>query len=93
MNESELHDFVREAAASIARARDAAAAEEVRLRYLGRKGGLLTEVMRGLKDLPPDQKRAVGPLANQLKRLIEKGASAVKREGPSALGAVLEEHL
>ena len=45
-------------------ARDAQAAENARIRYLGRKGGELTKVTRGLKDLPADEKRVVGPVAN-----------------------------
>ena len=65
--ESELHDLAREALASIVGVSDPGEAEEVRLRYLGRKGGILTEVTRGLKDLAPDQKRILGPIANRLK--------------------------
>jgi GTP1/Obg family GTP-binding protein len=58
VTEKEMHELAREAVVSITQADDAAAAEEVRLRYLGRKGGLLTEVTRGLKDLSPDEKRS-----------------------------------
>lgn len=44
----------------------AAAAERVRLksRYLGRKSSL-NAILRGLKGLPPEERRAVGTLANQ----------------------------
>ena len=90
VTENELHDLAREAVASIAQAEDAAAAEEIRLRYLGRKGGLLTEVTRGLKDLSPDQKRAIGPVANRLKELIENAVSAFKRSDAAAVREAVE---
>ncbi len=37
--------------------------------YVG-KSGPLTEVLKGLKDASPDEKREIGPLANQLKEKI-----------------------
>ncbi|OGL60931.1 MAG: hypothetical protein A3J27_09755 [Candidatus Tectomicrobia bacterium RIFCSPLOWO2_12_FULL_69_37] len=54
--------------------------EEVRLHYLGRKGGVVTEVMRNLKNLSPEEKRTVGPLANSLREFVEVGASAAKKD-------------
>ncbi|MEK6708965.1 MAG: phenylalanine--tRNA ligase subunit alpha [Nitrospinota bacterium] len=54
--------------------------EEVRLHYLGRKGGVVTEVMRNLKNLSTEEKRAVGPLANCLREFVEAGASAAKKD-------------
>ena len=61
-------------------ARDASAAEGVRIRYLGRKGGELNEVMRGLKNLSADEKRIVGPLANSVRAYIEASVSAIKED-------------
>jgi hypothetical protein len=40
-------------------------------KYLGRKAGLLTNILRGLKDLSVEEKKIVGPLANQLKEEME----------------------
>ena len=44
--------------------------ETWRVAYLGRKGHL-TQVLRGLGDLPPDQRRATGAEANALKSFLE----------------------
>ncbi len=93
VTENELHELAREAVASIAGAEDADAAEEIRLRYLGRKGGLLTDVTRGLKDLPPDQKRVIGPVANRLKGLIENAAAAYKRSDAGAAREAVESQI
>ena len=44
--------------------------EEFRVKYLGRKGEL-TSVLRGLKDLAPEDRSRVGAGANKLKRELE----------------------
>jgi phenylalanyl-tRNA synthetase alpha chain len=44
--------------------------EELRVGVLGKKGRL-TAILRGLKDLTPDQKREIGGRANQLKTKLE----------------------
>jgi phenylalanyl-tRNA synthetase alpha chain len=49
---------------------DKPALEAVRVKYLGRKGEL-TSVLRGLKDLAPQERSQVGSGANQLKRELE----------------------
>lgn len=45
--------------------------EAIRVAYLGRKGGKLNELLRGLKDLPIEEKKVVGPLANAAREEIE----------------------
>lgn len=45
--------------------------EQVRIKYLGRKGEL-TQILRGLKDLTIEERRKIGPLAQQLKKELEK---------------------
>ncbi len=52
--------------------KDAAGLESWRVRYLGRKGKL-TGILRGLAGLPPEERKAVGASANQLKTLLEDG--------------------
>jgi phenylalanyl-tRNA synthetase alpha chain len=47
--------------------------EKIEKKYLGRKEGQLTLVLRGLKDLPIKKRRRIGPLANEVKREIELG--------------------
>lgn len=52
------------------RARNPKILEEVRVKYLGRKGEL-TRVLRSLKDLPLRKRKQVGPKANKLKEELE----------------------
>jgi len=69
---------LREAAlAEIASCRTEAELEAVRIRYLGRKGSL-TQVVRGLATVPPDERPALGALVNQAKEAVE---AAVTRAG------------
>lgn len=44
--------------------------EEIRIRFLGRKGEL-TQILRGLGDLSPEKRGAMGKLANEIKAKIE----------------------
>jgi len=44
--------------------------EKLRIKYLGRKGEL-TQILRGLKDLPIEERRKLGPLAQKLKKELE----------------------
>ena len=49
--------------------------EELRIRYLGRKGSL-TQILRGLKDLEPELRRQLGQEANQAKQDLESALAA-----------------
>jgi len=55
-----------------------AALEQMRVRYLGRKG-TLAAILRGLADLDPAERPAIGKVANEVKRRLET-ALAAKRE-------------
>ena len=67
---------LREAAlAEIASCRAEAELEAVRIRYLGRKGSL-TQVVRGLATVPPDERPALGALVNQAKEAVEAAVAA-----------------
>ena len=59
-----------EASAAIAGAADTAALEELRVRYLGRKSEL-TAILRGIADLDPAERGAVGAAANEARRALE----------------------
>ncbi len=50
--------------------KDLKALEQIRIKYLGRKGEL-TRILRSLKDLPVEKRREIGPLAQKLKREFE----------------------
>lgn len=45
--------------------------EERRIQFLGRERGALTLILRGLKDLPVENRRVVGQRANALRKKIE----------------------
>ena len=48
-----------------------AAAQTVRDRYLGRNGGLVAELMQRLASAPPDSRRELGRVVNEVKQAIE----------------------
>jgi len=45
--------------------------ELFRLRYFGRKSGVLSDILKTLKDLPAEKKKEYGMFSNQLKTYIE----------------------
>jgi phenylalanyl-tRNA synthetase alpha chain len=74
------HELVRirdEALAALETCRDEESLEAVRVRFLGRKGEL-TGVLRGIGELPPEQRRKIGETANQVKGLVEERIVALR---------------
>src|SRR5215207_556300 len=67
---SRLDELRSEAEAAVAAAAEPAQIEELRVRYLGRKSEL-TGVLRGIRDLPPEQRGPVGQAANQVRQALE----------------------
>ncbi len=64
--------------------------EALRIRYLGKKGEL-SAVLGGMGKLPPDERRALGEVANAVKAELERLlADAVKRAEDAALEAKLK---
>jgi phenylalanyl-tRNA synthetase alpha chain len=61
----------------LASCRTEAELERVRVGYLGRKGGL-TEVMRSVGTLPPEERPAIGELANALRQRVEERLRALR---------------
>jgi phenylalanyl-tRNA synthetase alpha chain len=59
-----------EAAAAIAAAGSSAALEELRVRHLGRKAELTT-ILRGIAELPAEERGSVGGAANRARRELE----------------------
>lgn len=53
---------------------------ELEIKLLGRKGGELTNLMKGLKDLSEEDKKEIGQLANEVKREIESALADKKKE-------------
>jgi phenylalanyl-tRNA synthetase alpha chain len=68
--EQELGTLRSEAIAAITKAESIESIEELRIRYLGRKGAL-TQILRSLGTLQPDERAAIGKLSNQYKSEIE----------------------
>lgn len=71
---------------------DLVALGELEVRYLGRKAGELTKVLRGLKDVPEKQRRELGQLANEIKKEITEKIDQTKGviKGQSKSQAVLD---
>jgi phenylalanyl-tRNA synthetase alpha chain len=67
-------------------AQDVAQLEKIRVNYLGKKG-ILTEQMRSIGKLPPEERPKVGQVLNELKQTIEQALEERKR----ALEAIEEE--
>jgi phenylalanyl-tRNA synthetase alpha chain len=65
-----LEEIRAEGEAAIAAAGSVAELEELRVRLLGRKAELTT-MLRSIKDLPPEQRGAVGKGGNQVKTALE----------------------
>ena len=67
---TELETLRDEAVAEIEKASGGDALRDVEVRYLGRKSRL-TEILRGIRDLPVEERRVVGPAGNQLRHELE----------------------
>jgi phenylalanyl-tRNA synthetase alpha chain len=78
-----------EAVAAIAAAPSTAALEELRVRYLGRKAEL-PNLLRGVAELPPEQRGQVGKAANQARQALE---SLILRRGAELEVGELQERL
>jgi phenylalanyl-tRNA synthetase alpha chain len=64
--------------------------EEWRIAYLGRRGAL-TQLLRGLGGMSPDERRAVGAAANEAKRLLEERLARREQALKEAEAATLME--
>ena len=77
-------DAVREVRAAFATELDQAASaqqlQEVRNRYLGRKRGAVTALLKSIAQAPPAARRGLGQQANALKREIEQALAARQTE-------------
>jgi phenylalanyl-tRNA synthetase alpha chain len=65
-----VDDLVYQAHEQFAAARDAAALENAKAKFLGKEGAL-TVLLKGLGKLDPEQKREMGALINQAKHKVE----------------------
>ncbi|MBI5754981.1 phenylalanine--tRNA ligase subunit alpha [Candidatus Peregrinibacteria bacterium] len=76
-----LQKLEKEMLSALEKAQDIHQLEEIRIKYLGRKG-MLTAILKGLKNLSDEEKRVVGQLANKIRdeieRKIEKKSTGMK---------------
>lgn len=71
-------------------AKDAKTLDAIRVKYLGRKDGELTKILRSLKDLSDEEKRELGPKANtvreELETAMEKKLNSFKKQSAKMAG-------
>ncbi len=77
MTPADVESLRERALAEIAAAADAAAVEQARIRYLGRNG-LIPALMKGLRDVAPEQRAAVGRGTNALRDAVTAALEARK---------------
>ena len=73
--QEQLRTIGERALAELGAAADEAALEAWRVRYLGRRGEL-SQALRGLGALPPEERPAVGQVANEVKQRLEAAYAA-----------------
>jgi phenylalanyl-tRNA synthetase alpha chain len=76
---ADLQALREEAESAIASAGSAAELEELRVRYLGRKA-VLTQTLRGIGELPPEERGPVGKTANAVRVALEELLGARTKE-------------
>jgi phenylalanyl-tRNA synthetase alpha chain len=70
-----VEQLIEQACAEFSAMTDAALLEQAKARYLG-KSGTLTELLKGLGKLPPEERRTAGALINRAKETIEAALNA-----------------
>ncbi len=82
INEKQLEQILAELRNGISRANDQTDLENIRIQYLGRKNGTITNLFSQIPNLSIEQKRKLVPLFNSLKHdaesLLEKSANKIK---------------
>lgn len=75
--EEQLKTLMREAESAVAAAADVMAVEDIRVRYLGKKGAL-TEQLKSLGRLLPEERPRAGAIVNQAKEALQEKLGARK---------------
>jgi phenylalanyl-tRNA synthetase alpha chain len=81
---SQLRALRDEALPRIAAAPDLATLDELDLAYLGRKGGALSGLMRGIGQLPVDDRPRVGVVVNEVREAVEGALEAARQLAAAA---------
>lgn len=82
-----LQALEEEALGAISSAADAEALEDVRISFLGRTDGRISAILRGLGQLPAEERPAVGQAANRVKGVV---TSALEERGAALKGPATE---
>jgi phenylalanyl-tRNA synthetase alpha chain len=91
MLERSIQELESGSLARIASARSPEELEAVRVAVLGRKEGVLTQLMKELGKLPPEERKSAGKLVNAAKQKLEEAlATKEKQFAEAALGARLD---
>ncbi len=77
--EEQVKTLMRDAETAVAAATDASAVEDVRIRYLGKKGAL-TEQLKNLGKLSPEERPRAGAIVNQAKEALQEKLGARKQQ-------------
>ncbi|MFQ5607425.1 MAG: phenylalanine--tRNA ligase subunit alpha [Candidatus Zixiibacteriota bacterium] len=89
---SHIDDLLEEAGSALNSARTVSEVESLGVHYLGRKGKL-PEILKSLKDLPVDERKAVGAAANlakgRLASLVERRLGDLKQASSASLDYTL----
>ena len=86
---SSLDELEQQALQAVAESADAAALDEVRVRYLGKKG-LLTQQLKQLGALPAEERPAAGQEINRIKQQVQ---AAIDSRGETLQKAALDAQL
>lgn len=85
--QAQLNKILEEAKAQLSKAENQAQTDEVRVRFLGKKGEL-TQILRGMGKLSPEERKETGQMANnvrsQIEELLEEKFKAVKNAAKEA---------
>ena len=86
-----INGILKEALAEVTRAASSSDLEAVDIKYLGRKG-LITFVLKGLKDLSIDERKTVGAVANQARVRLEEAIGEARRRFAGASAKASLDH-
>ncbi len=75
--EEKLKQLQEEAAEMLEKVKDSKEVENIRVKYLGKKGAL-TEVLRSMGSLPKDERPRVGQVANEVREHLEKAINETR---------------
>ena len=68
---SRVHDIRKQFDRDLEAATDPVSLDAVRVRYVGRKGGLVTGLLKDLREAAPEQRASLGKSVNDLKQHVE----------------------